>query len=268
MLFRRLVEFAAYLAVVVTFASTAPGYLDAAAAYRMALRHHHPLSGARPNYSRALLLYCRADGDDYADAAFAIGLMYAGGQGVRRSDARAKAWFLRARALGHIEAGKLLKTLRLGGGGRVARCPNGWGRGGGVKARLRAPDDIARLVEKMAKRYHVDPKLVLAVIAVESDFQANAVSSKNARGLMQLIPATAKRFGVRDAMDPVDNLRGGMSYLRWLLTHFKGDVTLALAAYNAGEGAVKRYGGVPPYRETRNYVRKIRRLYPAKKHPY
>lgn len=84
---------------------------------------------------------------------------------------------------------------------------------------------------------------------------------------MQLIPATAARFGVRNVFDPADNIRGGMAYLRWLLTHFKGDVTLALAGYNAGEGAVKKYGGVPPYKETRNYVRKIRRLYPADRHP-
>jgi hypothetical protein len=77
---------------------------------------------------------------------------------------------------------------------------------------------------------------------------------------MQLIPATARRFGVSDPWDPQQNLRGGMTYLRWLLDHFNGDVRLALAGYNAGEGAVKRYGGVPPYKETRNYLRKIARV--------
>ncbi len=85
---------------------------------------------------------------------------------------------------------------------------------------------------------------------------------------MQLIPATAKRFGVRNPFDPEDNLRGGMSYLRWLLTRFKGNVTLAVAAYNAGEGAVQKYGGVPPYKETRKYVRRIRRLYKPARHPF
>lgn len=84
---------------------------------------------------------------------------------------------------------------------------------------------------------------------------------------MQLIPATATRFGVRDAFNPVDNIHGGMRYLRWLLKRFKGDVTKTVASYNAGEGAVKKYGGVAPYRETQNYVRKIRRLYTKLRHP-
>jgi soluble lytic murein transglycosylase-like protein len=120
----------------------------------------------------------------------------------------------------------------------------------------------------MAPGFDLDPKLVLAMISVESAFQAEAISSANARGLMQLIPATATRFGVRDVFDPADNLRGGMAYLQWLLRRFEGNVTLALAAYNAGEGAVAKYGGVPPYRETRGYVERIRRLYAVREHPY
>ena len=199
--------------------------------------------------------------------AFAIGLMYASGQLVRRSEARAAAWFKRAASLGHKEAAKLLRDLRVRRIRKVARCPNGWGRGASARARLRAPAEIKRLVQKLAPRFRLDPKLVLAVISVESAFQPDAVSSKRAQGLMQLIPETAARFGVRDVFDPTENISGGMAYLRWLLTHFNGDVTLALAGYNAGENAVKRYGGVPPYRETRNYVRKIRRLYAAAKHP-
>jgi membrane-bound lytic murein transglycosylase MltF len=86
---------------------------------------------------------------------------------------------------------------------------------------------------------------------------AKARSPKNAQGLMQLIPATAQRFGVRNVWDPEQNLRGGMAYLQWLLQHFKGDVKLALAGYNAGEKAVERHGGVPPYRETQAYVKRI-----------
>ena len=84
----------------------------------------------------------------------------------------------------------------------------------------------------------------------------------------RLIPATAARFGVRDPFDAEDNLRGGMAYLRWLLGQFKGSVPLALAAYNAGENAVIRYGGIPPFHETRRYVRKIRDLYDKRTHPY
>jgi hypothetical protein len=249
-------------------AAPAQAYLDAAAAYGMALRYHHPPQGGKRNYRRALLLYCRADSDGHAGAAFAIGLMYAAGSGVKRSDARAAAWFHRAAAIGHVEARDLLKIFRQKGRHRAARCPNGWGRGASIRERLRAPTDIKKLIEEMAPRYRLDPKLVLAVVSVESAFQVDAISSKKAQGLMQLIPATASRFGVRDPFDPADNLRGGMAYLRWLLTRFKGRVSLALAAYNAGEGAVKRYGGVPPYKETRQYLKKIRDLYSATQHPF
>jgi soluble lytic murein transglycosylase-like protein len=122
-----------------------------------------------------------------------------------------------------------------------------------------ASGEIARLVRSLAPRYRLDPNLVLAVVEVESNFNPTARSHKNAQGLMQLIPATAERFGVRDVWDPEQNLRGGMAYLRWLLDHFDGDVKLALAGYNAGEKAVERHGGVPPYKETQAYVRRILR---------
>jgi soluble lytic murein transglycosylase-like protein len=239
----------------------AQAYLDAEAAYRMALRHHHPQGGRQANYRTAMLLYCRADADDHAGAAFAIGLLYASGHSVKRSENKAAAWLRRAQALGHKDAGAMLRDLRVRPVRGIPVCPNGWGRGASAAAALRAPADIRKLVAKMAPRFRLDPKLVLAVIAVESAFQVDAVSSARAQGLMQLIPATAARFGVRDAFDPAENLRGGMAYLRWLLDHFKGDVTLALAGYNAGENAVARYGGVPPYKETQHYVRKVRRLY-------
>lgn len=103
----------------------------------------------------------------------------------------------------------------------------------------------------------VSPALALAVIAVESSGRPRAVSSAGAQGLMQLIPATAERFGVSDAMDPAQNIRGGVAYLHWLLAEFDGDVVLALAGYNAGEGAVRRNGGVPPFAETRDYVPRV-----------
>ena len=103
----------------------------------------------------------------------------------------------------------------------------------------------------------VSPALVLAVIAIESAGRPTAVSHAGAEGLMQLIPATAARFGVSDSMDPGENIRGGVTYLDWLLKEFNGDVVLALAGYNAGEGAVGRYSGVPPFDETRAYVPKV-----------
>jgi soluble lytic murein transglycosylase-like protein len=130
------------------------------------------------------------------------------------------------------------------------------------------PAEIARMVREMAPVYGLDPNLVLAIVQVESGFRSDAVSPRNAAGLMQLIPDTAERFGVADAFNARENLRGGMRYLRWLLSHFRGDVTLALAGYNAGEGAVARHGGVPPYSETQDYVGRIASLYASTSHPY
>lgn len=104
---------------------------------------------------------------------------------------------------------------------------------------------------------NVSPALVLAVIAVESAGRADAVSHAGAQGLMQLIPATAARFSVADAFDTSQNIRGGVAYLNWLLGHFENDIVLALAGYNAGEGAVRRNDGVPPFAETRDYVPKV-----------
>jgi soluble lytic murein transglycosylase-like protein len=103
----------------------------------------------------------------------------------------------------------------------------------------------------------VSPALVLSVIAVESSGRSDAVSGAGAQGLMQLLPATAERFDVQDAMDPGQNIRGGVAYLDWLLREFQDDPVLALAAYNAGENAVKKHEGVPPYPETRDYVPKV-----------
>ncbi len=112
-------------------------------------------------------------------------------------------------------------------------------------------------VEEAARLHQVSPDLVKAIIAVESEFDQWAVSSKGARGLMQLMPDTARRLGVADSFDARQNIFGGTQYLRMLLDQFGGDVDLALAAYNAGPNAVLRYGGIPPYRETRGYVQKV-----------
>ena len=113
------------------------------------------------------------------------------------------------------------------------------------------------LLQEAAAREGVSPDLVRAVIRTESAFDHLAVSSTGARGLMQLMPDAARRFGVQDPFDPRANIQGGVRYLRVLLKMFQGDVALTVAAYNAGEGAVARHGGIPPYRETRDYVRKI-----------
>ena len=120
-----------------------------------------------------------------------------------------------------------------------------------------AGSDITALATAAARRHGLDPALVLAVVKVESAFQPQAVSPKGAQGLMQLMPPTARDLGVEDAFDPEQNLDGGARYLRQLLIRYKGDVKRALAAYNAGPGAEDRHNGIPPYRETRQYVRRV-----------
>jgi soluble lytic murein transglycosylase-like protein len=113
-------------------------------------------------------------------------------------------------------------------------------------------------IDRVAREHGLSPELIKAVALVESGFNTHAVSPKGAQGLMQLMPATARQYGVKDAFDPLQNLRAGTIHLRKLLDEFDGDLTLALAAYNAGAGAVRRHGGVPAYRETQEYVRKVR----------
>jgi hypothetical protein len=114
-----------------------------------------------------------------------------------------------------------------------------------------------QMIVEAAKKFDVDAALVSAVIKAESDFNPREVSNKGARGLMQLMPATAKRFGVTNSFDPVANIYAGTRYLRWLLETFNGNADLAVAAYNAGEGNVWKYNGVPPFRETVTYINRI-----------
>jgi len=128
---------------------------------------------------------------------------------------------------------------------------------------LRSPELIS-LIDKIAGEYDVDTWLVRAIIQVESSFYERAHSRKGAMGLMQLIPATAERFGVLDPFDPVQNITGGVKYLRWLIDHFDHDYTKVIAAYNAGENAVKKHKGIPPFAETRAYVPKVKRLWEDK----
>lgn len=124
-----------------------------------------------------------------------------------------------------------------------------------------AKEQLQRMVHETAERHQVDPKLVRAVIETESNWNPSAVSHKGAFGLMQLVPGTAQRMGVTNVFDPQQNLDGGVKYLRSLLDRYNGNVPLTLAAYNAGEHAVDRWRGVPNYRETRQYVRKVSNSY-------
>lgn len=135
------------------------------------------------------------------------------------------------------------------------------GAGKATPGRKLPPAEIEKLIEQTAKRYNVDAKLIQAVIQVESNYNPQALSNKGAMGLMQLIPSTAQRFGVRNPYNARQNIEGGANYLKYLLDLFNGDLSLSLAAYNAGENAVLRRGGVPRIPETQDYVRKVRKLY-------
>lgn len=165
---------------------------------------------------------------------------------------------------GHREENGMLVLLLKGGGemGVPASVVRGFVPDEVVEEVAGPPgSDLRALAVEAARRHGLPPELVLAVVAVESGFRPDAVSPKGAQGLMQLMPATAGSLGVADAFDPAQNLDGGSRHLGQLLTVYDGDLTRALAAYNAGEVAVQRHGGVPPYRETRAYVKKVLQRY-------
>jgi TPR repeat protein len=243
-----------------------------------ALAYEHG-EGVPKDPLKAAALYCEAARDGDPEAQYGLGWMYANGRGVARDDAIAAAFFELAAAAGNAAAQKALGFV----GEERGRLPGCMHRPDPVptqeaNAGVGAADPFADMpswkrkiadeVAKIAPRYDVDTRLALAVISVESNFEPGARSAKDARGLMQLIPETAARFNVRDSYNIVDNVRGGLAYLRWLLAYYKGYIVLAAAAYNAGEGVVDRYQGIPPYPETREYVRQVLRLYGDTQHPY
>ncbi|WP_448203066.1 transglycosylase SLT domain-containing protein [Azospirillum sp. sgz302134] len=237
---------------------------SARAQYELGLRYEVG-KGVNRDERLALSLYCRAARQDYAEAAYRAGRMHMAGKGtVTRDEELGRAWLRRAAALGHEDSQEAVKASA-GKGKAPDRCEPPSIRWGVIRM---PPKEIRSMVTKMAPTYGLDPDLVLAVIAVESGYRVDVVSDKNAMGLMQLIPETAERFGVTKPFDPEQNLRGGMKYLRWLLAYFDGNVPLALAGYNAGEGAVLQYKGIPPYRETQDYVEKVQSVYPRRHHPH
>jgi soluble lytic murein transglycosylase-like protein len=240
---------------------------------------------------RAAELYCRAARYGDAESQYSLAWMLTNSRGIERDEAQAAHLFAAAAEQGYEQAKNILARMGeprgapppclrqpeedrvLAASAPAGRLPNV--RVGSV-GKLpppppppNAPEAIVRFVNMVAPEYKLEPHLVLAIMARESNSDVNAQSPKNAQGLMQLIPETAARFGVRNIRDPVQNIRGGMAYLRWLMAFFEGDVTLVAAAYNAGERAVERYLGVPPYAETRLYVLKIRVAINAEtRHPF
>lgn len=251
---------------------------DADALAELASKYEHS-EGVVRDYALAHELYCRAAKQGHSKAQFNLGLMSANARGVTRDTAIAAYWFGLAAAQGHEYAQRMLGYMP-----KKAAVPlcllepvvekNVFVVEQSVEERKKsltdfaAPQNIVALVHELAPQYAVDPGFALAIIAVESNFKPAAVSPKNAQGLMQLIPDTARRFQVKNPFNPAENIRGGLAYLRWLLAFFKGNVTLVTAAYNAGERAVERHRGVPPFPETQNYVRKVKALYNKASHPY
>lgn len=230
---------------------------------------------------RAQEKYCEAARLGDAEAQYSLGWMYMVGRGTVARDDGLAAFFLGLAAeQGHEQAQNLLRMLRTAEAYSPAcmqdpvvpefevEPPGFESTEAAFVATTLEQARIVKLVERIAPAYGVHPQLAIAVIRAESNFDPKARSPKNAQGLMQLIPETSVRFNVKSPTDPVQNIRGGLSYLRWLLAYFEGDVALVAAAYNAGEQTVNRYGGVPPYAETRAYVKRVRQLYKPSEHPY
>jgi soluble lytic murein transglycosylase-like protein len=228
--------------------------------------------------------YCEASRLGSTEAQYRLGMLYAFGRGVPESRELAASLFSVAALQGHAEARNMLDTIRLISTA-LPECvlqvvaP---AKGEGLQTVSEADAKLDRLLKRLpqSKRWvidlvgtqarwnEVDPRLILSIIAAESNFQLDATSPKSAMGLMQLIPATAERFNVSNAYNATQNIRAGLRYVQWLLSYYQGDVRLTLAAYNSGEGTVDRYRGVPPYKETRQYVNRIMALYGRSTHPF
>jgi len=240
---------------------------ERAAALRIEGRNYEHGDTATRDPAKAVRLYCEASRLGDVEAQYNLGWMYANGRGVRRDDATAAYFFTMAAKQGDALSQRMLRQVGEPGG-KPPECL--FDSDGLDIAAQAAPDrrKVMELVLRLAPEYGVYPRLAMAVIRAESNFNPGAVSPKNAQGLMQLIPETAERFNVKKPFDPEQNIRGGLAYLRWLLAYFKGDITLVAAAYNAGEGAVNRHAGIPPYAETQGYVKRIREMFKRDEHPY
>jgi len=220
------------------------------------------------DFTRANELYCKAAARGDSEALLKLGIIYSIGRGVPADAGVAALLVAKSAELGNEGAKRL---IQFAGQPTDSVLPACLSEAVGPRASptvSAARKDIELLVRHWAPQYAIDPDLVMALIAVESGFNVTAVSPKSAQGLMQLIPGTAQRFGVKDVYNPQQNLKGGLAYLRWLMAYFKGDVALVLAAYNSGEETVERYRGIPPYAETRNYVKQITSVYRKASHPY
>lgn len=212
----------------------------------------------------ALALYCDAGEMGSSEGFFHVGRILQSPASVWHKPALANAYLALASRLGHQQAGELHDPT-------VANAPlpelcrdfeeamarESFDIEGYLTALTPARRKIAALIRLHAPRYAVDARFGLAVAMAESNLNPLAVSPKNAQGVMQLIPDTQERFGVKKPFDPESSVRGGLTYLKWLSIRFGGDLTLVAAAYNAGEGMVDKYQGIPPFPETQHYVRRV-----------
>ncbi len=244
----------------------------ASSALQNCLAYEHG-EGVPRDPEKAAACYCAAVRRGNAEAMYALGWMYANGRGLARDDAIAGTLFSMAARKGHDYAKRMARYTGPAQGKKPACLQSTWAANDRfvdqVMTQLSpAQADVVALVHELAPQFGIEPRFVLAIAAVESALDPSAVSPKNAMGVMQLIPETAARFNVRNPYDARQNIAGGLAYLRWLLAYFKGDVQMVAAAYNAGEGAVDRYRGVPPYPETRGYVSRVTAYYRNKTHAY
>jgi len=248
-------------------AAQAGGLAEQSLALRQQARQYEHGEGVPRDIPRAIRLYCESARGGDAEAQFSLGWIHANGRGVPRDDALAAYFFDLAARQGHVQAERMLRYT----GTPTSKKPDCLFDTAGHDAFPNpGPEQkrIIALVNQLAPEYGVYPRLALAIIRAESNFNPQAVSPKNAQGLMQLIPETSARFKVAKPFDPEQNIRGGLAYLRWLLAYFQGNVELVAAAYNAGERTVERYAGIPPYPETRDYVKQIKAVFKNNEHPY
>ena len=212
------------------------------------------------NSAQAVADMCRMARRGDAESQYQLAWIFAHGRGEERRDGWAAYLFFAASTQGHKDARHMLQSVTWPAA-EVPTCFTGATAAlpapVAATVAVTAPPHIEKLVRRLAPQFQIAPQFALAIIAVESNFDVAALSSQNAQGLMQLIPQTARRFGVRNPFDAQQNIRGGMAYLRWLSAYFEGNTALVAAAYNAGEGAVERHRGVPPFDETREYVRRV-----------
>lgn len=278
---------------------------DQARLWREQARASEHGAGVMRNIETALALYCQAALAGDLASLYHMGWIYTNGRGVVRNDAFAAYYFQQAAARGHEVSANMLPLVgretakppcieqaearRLAEAQAAADLAAALtaqaAQAAAAEAAAKAAHDeadhrykklidtaqkrqIMGIVQRLAPLYGVHPGLAYAVIRAESNFDHLAVSPKNAQGLMQLIPETASRFKVSQPLDPEQNIRGGLAYLRWLLAYFKGDVALVVAAYNAGEGAIDRFLGIPPYPETQGYVKRIQEVFSLPVHPF